>query len=168
MHTRAPCTRPPAHASPSLAIGRFRPGLLVVRQCGHAGPPTAQAQVGRSPSHEVSFCMRIYYCTPRVLICAVSANSHALALRVHATTLRSISLSQAPDAAGDLRATHAASAPSPGHQVSLDSQLHPFAAHPCICALPRAPGLRCSDDRDRFFALAGDRCSCRSHGCGQC
>ena len=84
MHTRAPCTRPPARASPFLVLGPFRPALLllVVRQCGHAGSAPAQAQDGGSACREVSLGGRLHSFVAQPRICAMSARSHALVLGV--------------------------------------------------------------------------------------
>ena len=95
MHTRAPCTRPPARVSPTLALGRFRPGLHIVRQCGHAESTPAQPQDRGSGRREVSLRVQLYPFAARRLICAVSACSHVLALGVVLTITTDFALAGA-------------------------------------------------------------------------
>ena len=170
-HTRAPCTRSPARASPTLVLGRFRPGLRVVRQCGHAGSAPAQAQDGGSASCEVSLGSRLHSFVAHPCICAVSAGSHALALCVALTTAIDFALAGSRHCrwsachARSLRTlSWATGEPSHAALFSCGASVHMRG----ICVLSRARARRCSDDRDRFFALAGDRWSYRSHGCGRC
>ena len=84
MHTRAPCTLPPARASPSLALGRFRPGLLVVRQESRAGSSSDPNRSRPSPAAEVSLGKRLISCMLHARMCAPPPRSQPLALTLRA------------------------------------------------------------------------------------